>query len=93
MVRAPPLDVVRLRVMYSTLRLLYPVRVLNQGHVFSRHGAVRHSYWMGRSKGVGEAYVHQVDFHLAEPHQLEKHKGRIKSLVTGERNTTGHVTA
>ena len=80
MVKAPPVDAVRLGVRC-------PLRVLNQGHMYSRHGAARHSYWMGRLKGTVEAHTHQVEFPLAEPHKLEKHKERRKSSVTGEKNT------
>jgi hypothetical protein len=91
MARAPPVDVVRLGVRYTPLRNSCPVRVLNQGHImYSRHGAAKHSYWMGRLKGIVEVHTHQVEFPLAEPHKIENQKQRRKLSVTGEKQTSYH---
>ena len=92
MVRAPPVDVLRLEVTY-TQRISCQARVLWQGHVYNRHGAAKHTYWMDRQKGIVQVYIHQAGFPLAEPRKLDKHKERRKLLVTGERINKDHVTA
>ena len=85
MVRVLLADAVRQRVRFTVRTSSQSqVRVLNQNHMYSRHGAVRQSYWMERLWKIVEVHIHPVEFPRAEPHKLEKHKERRESLVTGE---------